>query len=71
MQSIDYSPYPLLVYKYDVHTIDALAYSMNAKMYQYYLHSTNHNRNYDQQNVTVRRPNSKMNEMLNRKSKAM
>lgn len=48
----------------------ALAYSMFSKMYQYYLHSTNHNKNFDQQNALFLPLNLKMNEISNRKNRA-
>lgn len=48
----------------------ALAYSMFAKKCQYYLHSTNHNRNFDRQNVTLLRPGSGTNGKLNKRNTA-
>ena len=57
-----------LIYIYKLNQTYELAYSMSAKMYQYYLNSTNHCINYDQQNVIIHRLNSKMNEIINRKS---
>lgn len=59
------------VCRHVLHTICEQAYSMFAKMYQYYWHSTNRNRSFDRQNVIILQSNSKMSGMTSRKSKAI
>jgi hypothetical protein len=46
---------------------DEQAYSMTSRMYQYYWHSTNHSRSFDQQNATSHQPSLEMNERANKK----
>jgi hypothetical protein len=46
---------------------DEQACSMISKMYQYYWHSTNHSRSFDQQNATAHQPSLEMSETSNRK----
>lgn len=70
MLLFDYIPCPQLECRHGVHTIDELAYSMCAKMCQYYLHSTNRNSSSDQQSGVTLRLDSKMSEKIGKRNTA-
>lgn len=71
MRPIDCSPSRWLVCKCGARTIDALAYSTNARTYRYCWRSTNRNRSSGRQSATVHRSNSKMSGTLSRRNRAM
>lgn len=58
------------VYIHVLHTTDVLAYSKFAKMCLCYLHSTNRNRNFGQQNAIILQLSSEKNETLGKRNKA-